>query len=288
VEEPSPTNLRDLLVADPPAGWRLFIDRYTPALLGLIERAGIVDRDEAMEIYVLVCQRLSENQCQRLRRRDPDKGSMHGWLAVVVRHVTVDWVRSRAGRRRLFGAIKQLSAIDQRVFELYYWEDRRPTEIAGMIAPTGADADMATVFESLDRIERALTERHRAELLSLAARSRPMTSLDAADGETSIDVTDAAPGPEEVLAAGEDHRHLAAAIATLPAEDAAIVRLRFLQGLSLRDTARALHLDRVSLSDARVSAIVARLRSALEHAGMADRTFGAVGSTEGGTDAPVR
>lgn len=38
---------RILLAADPRQAWRAFIDRHTPTLLALIERAGIVDRDEA-------------------------------------------------------------------------------------------------------------------------------------------------------------------------------------------------------------------------------------------------
>ena len=41
---------RTLLAADPPQAWRVFIDRHTPTLLALIERAGIVNRDEAMEV----------------------------------------------------------------------------------------------------------------------------------------------------------------------------------------------------------------------------------------------
>ena len=103
-----------LLAADSERAWRVFVDRYTPTLLALIERAGIVDRDEAMDLYVLVCERLSEDDCGRLRRRDASRGSLEGWLAVVVRNVAVDWVRSRAGRRRLFGAVKRLTLFDQR------------------------------------------------------------------------------------------------------------------------------------------------------------------------------
>ena len=66
----SEDRLRLLLAEDPARGWQAFIDTYTPALLGMIERAGIGDRDEAMEIYVRACERLAANDCAALRRRD--------------------------------------------------------------------------------------------------------------------------------------------------------------------------------------------------------------------------
>jgi hypothetical protein len=47
--------LRVLLVEDTRRGWRAFIDEYTPTLLGLIHRAGITERDEAMDVYVRAC-----------------------------------------------------------------------------------------------------------------------------------------------------------------------------------------------------------------------------------------
>lgn len=254
--------LRALLAVDPRRAWRAFIDQHTPTLLALIERAGVVDRDEAMEIYVLACERLSAHDCDRLRRRDPAKGSIQAWLAVVIRHIVVDWVRSRAGRRRLFGAIKQLDPFDRQVFELYYWEDRMPAEIAEIIGTrSAARVGLDAVFAALARIERALTERHRADLLSLARRSRAPVSLDDREGPVA-DVVDEAPDPEVAAAARESRDGLAQALASLPAEDAAIVRLKVIQGLSLKEIERALHLGR--LTGQRLAAILDALRAALD------------------------
>ena len=126
--------LRTLFLADPAAGWRAFIDQYTPLMIGLIRRAGLSDRDEVMDVYVYLCEQLSSRNFERLRQQDPSRGSIGGWLAVLTRHAVVDWIRSRKGRRRLFGIVKKLSPLDQRIFELYYWEDRTPTEIAETLA----------------------------------------------------------------------------------------------------------------------------------------------------------
>jgi DNA-directed RNA polymerase specialized sigma24 family protein len=255
-------DFRTLLAADPRQAWRAFLDRHTPTLLALVERAGVVDRDEAMEIYVLACERLSENNCERLRRRDPAKGSIQAWLAVVVRHVVVDWVRSRTGRRRLFGAIRELDAFDQRVFELYYWEDRMPAEIAEIIGTqSGTRVGLVGVFAALSRIERALTDRHRADLLALSVRSRAPVSLDDEEADVA-EIVDEAPDPEASVAAGQSREALARALAALPPEDAAIVRLRFVQGLSLKEVQRALHLKH--LTEHRLAGILDALRAALE------------------------
>jgi len=256
-------DLRVLLAEDPERGWRAFIDRYTPTLLSAIERAGVTDRDEAMEIYVLACERLSDHDYAALRRRDPEKGSLAGWLAVVVRRAVVDWVRSRAGRRRLFGVVRQFDALGQRVFELYYWEGRLPTQIAqSLSAEGGALVSTGAVLDALERIDAVLTERHRSDLLSLAARARRPASLEPdADGELAIDPLSADPDPEAALQQRELERQLADSLAALPPEDAAIVSLKYVEGLTRPQIQRLLRLP--DLTEHRIRAIVGRLRDLL-------------------------
>jgi RNA polymerase sigma factor (sigma-70 family) len=262
-DPPSDEQLRSLLERDREEGWRAFIDRYTPALLAFIERAGIGDRDEAMEIYVLACQRLAEHDCAALRRRDPSRGSLGGWLAVVVRRAVVDWIRSKAGRRRMFAAVRELDRFHQRLFELYYWEGRRPAEAAYLSSVEfGRPVGLEEVLDALERVESVLTTRHRADLLSLAARSRPALSLDD-DGEDapSIDVAAELPDPEAALHVRELEQRLTRALAALPAEDAAIVSLKFGEGLTRAEIQRLLRLP--ALTEHRVRAIVAVLRAQL-------------------------
>jgi DNA-directed RNA polymerase specialized sigma24 family protein len=251
--------LQALLDADPAGGWRVFIDEYTPVLLALIERAGLRDRDEAMDVYVRVCERLSEHGCARLRRRDVSRGALESWLAVLVRNVVVDWVRSRAGRRRLFGAVRRLDPFDQRVFELYYWQDRTPSEIAGVLGDAGA-AGLIRVLDALERIGSVLSERHRSELISMTLRARSMASLESSM-EEGMDVRDDRPDPELAVRGRETAALLASALAHLPSEDAAILRLKYVQGLTHRQIERALRLGR--LTDERVAALTRTLRARL-------------------------
>jgi DNA-directed RNA polymerase specialized sigma24 family protein len=251
------------VVWDPEAGWREFIDRHTPTLLSLIERAGIVDRDEAMEIYVRTCTRLSEHDYAALRRRDPSKGSLEGWLAVVVKRTIVDWVRSRAGRRRLFAAIRHLDRLHQRLFELYYWDERRLAEAAQILsAELRTDVSLATVLDALETIDAALTARHRSDLLSLAARSRHASSLDDdQEGAPIIEPAVDAPSPEAMLRAREMEARLEQALTKLPPEDAAIVSLKYGEGLTRPQIQRLLRLP--VLTEHRVRTILAALRAHL-------------------------
>jgi DNA-directed RNA polymerase specialized sigma24 family protein len=255
--------LRERLIADAAAGWRAFVDQYSPRLLQLIEQCGVRDRDDVMDLYVHVCERLAADDCARLRRHDPGKGTMAAWLGTVVRRMLVDWVRSTKGRKRLFGSIQELSDVDQRVFELYYWRRHTPAEMASLVRDgQGGAIGLSAVFASLERIERALTDRQRADLITLAARTSASIRLEDDEGEPIVTVASEVPNPEAALLAAHGREVLHAALATLAAEDRVIVSMRFIDGLTLPEIKRALHLD--ALSADRVARILAALRDALE------------------------
>ena len=253
--------LRALLLRAPERGWRAFVDQYTPLLLSLIAREGVSDRDHVGDVYLRVCERLAANGAERLRRHDPRKGALAAWLTVVVRHVVVDWVRSRAGRRRLFRGVTRLDRFDQRVFELYYWEHRRASEIAERLgAERQQRVNLGDVLDALQRIDDAMTDHHRRRLLTALARTTPAVSLDTGAVPPS-EVQEPRADPEQALRVRQLDELFAAALASLPAEDAAIVRLTFVQGWTRDQIRRALHLD--ELSRDRLTAILDRLRSIL-------------------------
>jgi RNA polymerase sigma factor (sigma-70 family) len=259
----SDRELRERIIQDPEAGWRAFIDQHTPLLLQLIEMCGVRDRDAAMDLYVHVCERLAADDCARLRKHDPGKGSLPAWLNTVVRRMLVDWVRSSVGRKRLFGSIRALSAIDQEVFELFYWRRQPPSAIAGLVAgPDGDGIGLAAAFASLDRVERALTERQRQDLVTMTARATAALPLLDDEGQPLVQIVSNTPDPETLLLAATRDRALADALQALPAEDRVIVSMRYLDGLTLPEIKRALHLDALPME--RVSAIVTALRQLLE------------------------
>jgi len=258
----SDRELGQRLLDDAGAGWRAFVDQYSSRLLQLIDQCGVRDRDDAMDLYVHVCERLAADNCARLRRYDAGKGSLNAWLSTVVRRMLVDWVRSNRGRKRLFGSVRTLSEIDQRVFELYYWRRNTPAEMASLVLDgSGHAIGLSAVFASLERVERALTERQRAELITMAARAGEALSIDDEEGEPVVAVASESPGPEAALLAAQDQRELDAALAALAPEDRVIISMRFIDGLTLSEIKRALHLD--SLGPDRISKIIATLRGRL-------------------------
>jgi DNA-directed RNA polymerase specialized sigma24 family protein len=253
---------QDLLNRDPQRGWRAFIDQYTPVILGMLQRSGLRDRDEMLEVYTLVAERLVANDCAKLRARSSGGGSLEAWLSVVARHAVVDWIRSRAGRRRLFGVVKDLSETDQRVFELYYWEERRVAEISGILSTAAArEFPVSAVLDALGRINAVLTTRHHSELLSMATRRRTPEALDAPGGGLTFDPEAAVLSPEEEVLKVERERQLHAALAALPAEDAAIVRLHIGHGLTLAQVRQALRLPH--LTPERLHGVLDRLKQLL-------------------------
>jgi DNA-directed RNA polymerase specialized sigma24 family protein len=267
VIELSDEALHALLTEDPERGWHAFVDRYTPALMTLLERAGVVDRDERLEVYVRICEKLADGACARLRQHDPAKGSLVAWLAVVVRHAVVDWVRSRAGRPRLFGSIETLDDFARRVFELYYWERHSVAEIVELAGQSeGRVVSMMEVFDALARIEQAMSDRQRSHLLAATIRHTAPVPLEMDLSGSAREPADARPNPEAAFHATEIDRALTAALASLPDEDGAIVRMMFVHGWPIDEVQRALHLH--TLSRERVRGILQGLRATLEGRGI--------------------
>jgi RNA polymerase sigma factor (sigma-70 family) len=249
-------------------GWRAFIEEYTPTLIAIIRHAGVREHDEVMDIYVRVCEHLSDNDCARLRRHDASKGRLAAWLTIVVRRVMVDWIRSEHGRKRLFQSIRALRPIDQRVFELYYWRGHAPSAIVELLR-SGQDAGALTlgdVFESLERVEQALSERQRAELVSMAAGVREPAQLEDEYGQPRVEPADEGLEPWQAIRARETSEALTAALAELPAEDALIVSMRYLDGLSHAQVARALHIAPAGAG--RMREILQSLREILQRRGI--------------------
>ena len=258
--------LRALIQRDPGAAWQALVDQYTPLIVATIRRAGVDEHDDVMDVYVSMCEQLSARGFERLKKHDGSRGSLGGWLTVVARHAVVDWIRSKKGRRRLFHAVEALPRADQRVFEMYYWNARTPSEIAELLAQeSGGSPSLASVLDALARVDAALTTRHRAELLASGVRSTAPMSLEDADGAGRAE--DPAPNPETALRVSQINEQLDAALRQLPREDAAIVRLKYVEGLSNRDVEFALGIG--GLTTARLNDILSRLRRGLESAGVA-------------------
>ncbi|HKY99191.1 MAG TPA: sigma-70 family RNA polymerase sigma factor [Gemmatimonadaceae bacterium] len=97
-----PPTLEALLERNPPTdeAWAAFAREYT-ALLMHVARSTSRGRDEAMDAYAYLLERLSRDGCQKLRSYMADpRSKFTTWLVVVSRRICIDHHRARYGRMR--------------------------------------------------------------------------------------------------------------------------------------------------------------------------------------------
>jgi len=148
--------LRDLLSENEPrqTAWTEFLRRFSDLILKIAWEFAS-DRDEAMAAYLFVCERLAADDFAKLRTYDPAQSKspakVSTWLAVVVRNLCIEHYRQTEGRQRYPDAVADLSPIDQRVFELYFWEGESPREIVRRLE-TSSEYAADQVQPALDRL----------------------------------------------------------------------------------------------------------------------------------------
>src|ERR1041385_6396855 len=94
--------LAELNAGHPSVAWDSFVERYRHLILATIRRL-VHDRDDVMDVFSSVCTALPANDLARLRQflnRPTHNARFSTWLVVVVRNLTIDWLRQRDGRRR--------------------------------------------------------------------------------------------------------------------------------------------------------------------------------------------
>jgi RNA polymerase sigma factor (sigma-70 family) len=204
---------------------------HVAAAVGFLRRRHRLSREEAEDFLSFVHEKLLEDDCRRLRAFS-GRSKLSTYLATVVSRLFVDYRRQAWGPRWSPSAIAvRLGPLAVRLEELWQRDGRGLAEAsAWLVQHAGADAG------ELEKVAAQLPARERA-------RFEPA-------GGDGPEPADPAPDPESVsLAAeraGEYHRlaeALQRSLAELPAEDAAILRLHYLQGWTLAAVAQALRLE---------------------------------------------
>lgn len=228
----------------PSWAWQRFLDRYADLIFGQLQRIGF-DYDEAMERFVYVCEKLTEDDFRRFRRieRLGDQGELTPWLRQVVKNLAINWLVSQDGKRVVFKAVAAMSDLDRLVFEGYFWRGESPSELCATLGRHGAgDVTLLDVLDSLDRLHGVLDANRRWRLLAGLLRRRPKLAIAGRElGGVPEDVLPAAGRtPEQDLLRGERRARLAGALATLPDALRLTIQLRYEDGLTIAQTARLL------------------------------------------------
>jgi DNA-directed RNA polymerase specialized sigma subunit len=234
-------------------GWRLFLEQYTETILCTIRRFSF-DYDETMEIYVYVCEKLAENNCARLKQFRGEGQNGHcafpTWLIATVINFCRAWIRGKKGRRRLVEAVKNLSAFDQTVFELYYWKNYNESEINEMLKTRHSNQiSPLQIDQSLQRINQVLTQKNKWKIVSALLRRIPTLSLEQLLEERGekfeVHQEDQlASSPHELLEQTYSQNVIQEAFDNLTLEEQQLLRLRFERGLSACEISQILNITK--------------------------------------------
>ncbi len=176
-----PPILERLFNEDPPSddAWSEFAREYT-ALLLHVARSVSRGRDEAMDAYAFLLERLSEDGCRRLRSYNLDpRSKFTTWLVVVARRICVDHHRAKYGRVRNEESKAERERLGLR---------RRLEDLADgpEFADSIPDDNAETPAEALERAE--LSSEIRALRDSLPARDRLLLGMRFDDGLSAAEI----------------------------------------------------------------------------------------------------
>jgi RNA polymerase primary sigma factor len=157
----------NLLVLDAGRGWQAFEAFFGDDMRRMIERVlpGAGNRQNREDAYQAVCEALLKNDLQRLRAYS-GRGSPSGFVLHTIENLVIDFVRTIIPRRRLPAAIQRLSALDQSVYRLLYWErlDADPAILlAHLSRPGEAPPSAMAIAQAIGRVRQALPPGYYAE-----------------------------------------------------------------------------------------------------------------------------
>lgn len=105
--------------------WEIFLERYSDMMLKYIS-SRIRHRDDIMQVYASVCDKLSANNFRVIKQYQGRRNSrLSTWLVAVLNSHCADWYRNRMGRRRYFQCLQKMASLLRLVYRYYYW-DRMP------------------------------------------------------------------------------------------------------------------------------------------------------------------
>lgn len=233
--------VRDLLarLATPAAGgaWTEFLQRYTPAIRGVVRRHE-PDASRAGDCFDHVCAALSDDGFRRLRSfRSEGPARFTTWLRAVVSNLCVDWHRAELGRRRPPRTVLRLPDLDQHVYHCIYERGMSRQDCVEALVTQFPGLTLEVVAAVNSRLFRVLSPTQRWQL---ASRRDAVESLDThgrspGDGDGLVA---SEPGPDVAAEDDQERRRLQAALSRLAPDDRLLLRLRYEQDLTLSEVAR--------------------------------------------------
>ena len=241
--DPPDAEIPQLFRQDPHHAWELFTQRYADVIFSYLRHLGF-DYDETMDRFVYVCQKLCEQDFRRLKsvRYAGSYGDLTPWLRKVIKNLSINWVWSTEGRRRLLKPITRLPARQQRIFELYFWKGLCPSALCEQLQLEHQQTDLPEVLDALESLFSLLSQKKLWRLMSNLMRMRREMSLDDVDEETGIGMEPAegGPNPEEALMEREEEERMNRALSNLDSQERLMIQFRYEEGMVVSEIAELL------------------------------------------------
>ncbi len=251
---------------NPEEAYAELLKRFSPVIIRMIRRF-MHDRDEVMEVYTSICERLRANDFKALRRFRINK-EITPWLSVVVANACRDRFRKLRTVSVPQSVISKLDDREKLVFKYYYQDRLQHQEIQQLLGgkhnlpSTGLD-----VVHALDKIDGLLSVNKRWHLLNALAQNRAPLSIEdlAALGFQARSSDRPAARVEHALDNDmDDENKLNEALKQLDVQDRLMVLLRFEQGMKASEIAESLSIENHKYVYTRLRTIVGRLRRIMD------------------------
>jgi RNA polymerase sigma factor (sigma-70 family) len=221
-------------------------------------------------------ERIAAALCRRHGMRDADAADFTSWVKLkLVEHDYAVLAKFR-GESALTTYLTVVIAMLSRDFRVQRWGRWRPSaaaerrgrvavQLETLVCRDGLRLDQAAQVMRT-RGDTALSDRDLAKIFATLPRRMPLRPR-----EVGVAPLEAVASSDSVAADEVDrdrvHQVLASSMDTLPATDQVILRMRFWEGMSIADIARALHLDQKPLYR-RIDSALAELRRRVEASGV--------------------
>jgi RNA polymerase sigma factor (sigma-70 family) len=232
-------------ISDPESAWSEFLDQFSAHILRIITYM-LSDLDQKMDAYCCILDKIKSQNCRRITDyyNESREYNFSVWLTVVVRNLCLDFVRDQRGRRRLPKYVQSLSHCDQLLYQYIYWK-QYPREVTYDILTMnhGYTGTLIDMLERLDDIVRNI-DRDQITHFSNTARLKfknPLAfTLDALDIQSANNI----PADAEIISQ-ESRLIFDRIFNNLDTQDQLILKLHFLYGKTLKDTAKILKIKNI-------------------------------------------
>lgn len=223
--------------------WHQFVHEYGTLIQSVVRRHLFGDEDEIRTVFVQVLETLYKQSFATYEGR----ASLSTWTALVARGKTLDYVRAKLGRKRAPAAIEQLGPVDQGVFQYHFVEGLPLEAVSSRLASEGHHTTFEELLGSVEQVELHLDPHVRRRLAyGRRAASHGGTNgrlLEFADLEAFRTEEAHAAQQDDLPSESEPRPDLSALLDRLSREESEVLRLRYMENKTAKETATRLGLD---------------------------------------------